>query len=68
MSRLCEEYNLTFLEAMVALSKGKEVKNEWHPWIYLNCDGVIAVRYMGDTIRRYWFDKDEVSSKWREVA
>ena len=65
---MSEEYNLTFLEAMAALSKGKEVMNEsCDESVYLNRNGVVAVRYMGDTVRRPWFDKDEVSAKWRVV-
>jgi hypothetical protein len=62
-----KRYNLTFLEAMAALSKGKEVENDQYEYIYLNRDGVIAIRYMGDTVRRWWLDRVEVSARWRVV-
>lgn len=64
---MSKRYNLTFLEAMKALCEGKEVENERYEHIYLNRDGEIAIRFMGDIVRRWWLDRVEVSARWRVV-
>lgn len=64
---MSEEYNLTFLEAMKALCEGKEVMCEYYPWVLYNQDGTVMFSALGDTFGKFWFDKDDVSAKWRVV-
>lgn len=62
---MSEEYNLTFLEAMKALCEGKEVMNENYPWVYYNHNGTVKFKADGETFGVYWFDKNNVATKWR---
>ena len=64
---MSEEYNLSFLEAMKALCEGKKVMNELYPWVYYNKGGAVMFEADGETFRIYWFDKDNVATKWRVV-
>lgn len=62
---MTEEYTLTFLEAMKALCEGKDVMCELYPWVFCNRGGRIMYGTMGETHRKYWFDKADVVARWR---
>lgn len=61
------EYNLSFIEAMRELANGKEVKNEHYPWVFYNQNGAVMFEAEGETFRKYWFDTDDVATKWKVV-
>lgn len=63
-----EVYDLTFVEAMKALAEGKKAMCENRLGIFYTQGEDIVCESSGDTFKRYWFNSDDLYSKWRVVG